>query len=66
MKEMKYFMGYIYKITNTVNGKSYVGKTEKTIQERWKGHLNNIKKYKDKLPLYRALDKYGKENFIIE
>ena len=59
-------MGYIYKITNKINGHSYVGKTEHTIEERWKGHLKNIKRYSDKLPLYKALNKYGVENFFIE
>ena len=32
-------MGYIYKITNNINGKVYIGKTTKTVEERWKGHL---------------------------
>ena len=27
-------MGYIYQITNIVNGKFYIGKTEKTIKNR--------------------------------
>lgn len=31
-------MGYIYKITNQINGKSYIGKTERTVEERWKNH----------------------------
>ncbi len=28
-------MGYIYKITNSVNNKIYIGQTKKTIQERF-------------------------------
>ena len=59
-------MGYIYKITNKLNNKCYIGKTERTIQERWKEHLKNIKIYKNKLPLYQALFKYGVNNFSIE
>ncbi|MBR6253163.1 MAG: GIY-YIG nuclease family protein [Clostridia bacterium] len=28
-------MGYIYKITNKINGKVYIGQTAKTIEERF-------------------------------
>lgn len=28
------FMGYIYKITNNINGKVYIGKTDFTVEER--------------------------------
>lgn len=59
-------MGYIYKITNNITNKCYIGKTERTIQERWKEHKKNISLYKDRLPLYRALNKYGVDNFTIE
>ena len=58
-------MGYIYKITNTINDKMYIGKTERTISVRWREHKKNIKNLSH-LPLYRALDKYGVENFTIE
>lgn len=59
-------MGYIYKITNKINKKAYIGKTERSIQERWKEHLRHIPMYCDRLPLYKALAKYGQENFTIE
>lgn len=59
-------MGYIYKITNKINNKCYIGKTERTVEIRWKEHLKNINQYKDHLPLYKALYSYGKENFIVE
>jgi group I intron endonuclease len=59
-------MGFIYKITNTINNKVYVGKTERTVEERWAEHLRNVSKYGDRLPLYKAMAKYGKENFAIE
>ena len=29
-------MGYIYKITNIVNNKIYIGLTTQTIKERWR------------------------------
>ena len=58
-------MGYIYKITNKINNKCYIGKTELTPEIRWKRHLNTWKKGKDR-PLYRAFNKYGIDNFILE
>lgn len=57
-------MGFIYKITNTINDKVYIGKTTRTIEERWKEHLNSIKD-KD-FKIYRAFRKYGVKNFSIE
>jgi group I intron endonuclease len=58
-------MGYIYKITNNINGKCYIGKTERTIQIRWSEHTR-LSRFKLDLPLYRALSKYGIDNFSIE
>lgn len=57
-------MAFIYKITNLVNNKCYIGKTERTIKERWEEHLR--KRNSLDLPLYRALNKYGINNFQIE
>lgn len=60
-------MPYIYKITNKINGKIYIGKTMGTIEKRWKEHLKDSKRERsEKRPLYRAINKYGKENFTIE
>lgn len=54
----------IYKITNTVNGKVYIGKTIKTMEKRWVRHKSLS--FKKKTPLYLALQKYGFESFLIE
>ena len=60
-------MPYIYKITNNINGKIYIGMTYRTIQERWKEHQNDCsRKQTENRPLYRAMNKYGIENFSIE
>lgn len=60
-------MAYIYKITNTINGKSYIGKTYLPIEERFKQHIQDFKKTRCKnRPLYSAISKYGVENFKIE
>lgn len=54
----------IYKITNVVNGKFYIGKTTLTIEERFKTHFYKHKS--GKTHLYKAMRKYGFENFTIE
>lgn len=60
-------MAYIYKITNKVNQKSYIGQTSFTIEKRWLEHINNSTKENVKhRPLYAAMRKYGKNNFFIE
>lgn len=57
-------MPFIYKITNKINNKVYIGKTIRSLDVRFKEHLRDsaIKDSK----LYRAIRKYGKENFSIE
>ena len=60
-------MAYIYQIINDVNGKVYIGKTERTVEERWLEHQWNRDKENCKnRPLYRAMNKYGIEHFHIE
>ena len=60
-------MPYIYKIVNDINNKIYVGKTLRTIQERWKQHLYDYdKRGNEKRPLYDAMLKYGPNHFHIE
>ena len=55
---------YIYQITNTVNGKIYIGKTTKTIEERFRRHAYNANA-KSQTHLHRAIRKYGTEAFTI-
>ena len=57
----------IYKITNKVNGKLYIGWTSKTIEERFDIHKKNTENIKRGSPkLIYAIRKYGSENFTIE
>lgn len=60
-------MPCIYKITNKLNQKVYIGKTTKTLHERWRGHCKERKRDRAKdRPLYAAMNQYGEENFVIE
>jgi group I intron endonuclease len=52
----------IYKATNLVNGKIYIGKTSQTIEKRQWEHCNRAKLGWKQL-LYRAIRKHGEENF---
>lgn len=59
-------MFYLYRITNQLNNKMYIGQSNKE-KERWRQH-----KYFGRNPektgqyIHRAMNKYGVENFIYE
>lgn len=56
----------IYKITNKINNKIYIGKVyNRSTIERFKRHCNDAKPNARSL-VDRAIYKYGKENFIVE
>ena len=59
-------MGYIYLITNKINGSIYVGKTVDTIQSRWRDHVSSANTNADNYYIHNAIKKYGEENFQIE
>ena len=58
-------IAYIYKITNILNGKVYIGKTH-DLNKRILQHFSDLKKGKHhSRKLQRAVDKYGIDNFKI-
>lgn len=60
-------MAYIYQITNDINDKIYVGKTEFSIEKRFKEHCRDaFSERNEKRPLYSAMQKYGVEHFHIK
>lgn len=52
----------IYKITNLVNGKIYVGQTRQPLYKRWYRHTHKSGCF----AISNAIAKYGAENFTIE
>ena len=56
--------GLIYKIENQVNGKVYIGQTQQSLRQRKAEHLARLRANERQHKLYRAMRKYGDENFI--
>ena len=61
-------MGYIYKITNLVNNKIYIGQTLQPIQNRWYQHISTAFKENssNKYAIHYAIRKYGIKNFSFD
>ena len=61
--------GVIYKITNLVNNKVYIGLTTRTFNERYNGYGVGIERVFNSTHnghLRRAIEKYGADNFTVE
>ncbi len=57
----------IYKVTNMVNSKVYIGKTKRTLSRRKTEHYRDVNKLKNKNTyFYNALKKYKKEDMVWE
>lgn len=61
-------IGYIYKVTNVINNKIYIGQTIQSIKNRWYRHCSKSGLSKSEMNTHfkKAILKYGKENFRIE
>ena len=59
--------GFIYKITNTINGKYYIGQTIQNVKERFYQHCaTKCSKAVSNMAIHRAIKKYSKSNFTVE
>ena len=59
--------GFIYKITNKINGKSYIGQTIQNVKERFYQHCaTKCSQTILNMVIHKAINKYGKSNFTIE
>lgn len=58
--------GYIYKISNTINDRVYIGKTEETVERRFYEHKMNVRLGKRQGKLYSAMKSYGVDCFYVE
>jgi group I intron endonuclease len=56
----------IYKATNKINGKVYIGFTHKTLNERVAGHTRSALVKQKNTKFYAAIRKYGIKNFVFE
>jgi group I intron endonuclease len=56
----------VYKITNRITNKCYIGWTSKGITQRWSQHTKDAIKSKDNRPFYNAIRKYGIDCWDIE
>jgi group I intron endonuclease len=54
-------MGYIYSLTNTTNGKRYIGQTSKSVEKRIYQHIH----YSDCI-INKAIRKYGFDAFYLQ
>ncbi len=57
--------GKIYLVRNTANGKTYVGQTTLTVENRWKRHVNESI-HNSRCRIHMAIRKYGAESFVVE
>jgi group I intron endonuclease len=55
-------MAIVYKITNKINGKSYIGQSVRALEQRWKAHLSSSRQG-SKFRFHSAIRKYGVDNW---
>jgi len=58
----KDYFGIIYRVTNIINGKIYVGQTVQTLEYRKNSHFNESKR--SRFYFHQAIIRYGQKNFI--
>ena len=59
-------MAIVYKITNIINNKPYIGWTKKPLPVRWDQHKKSAMKHSGNRKFYNAIKKYGIDAWNIE
>ena len=59
-------MPIVYKITNQITNKVYIGWSNKTVDARWAEHISDALKNQDNRKFYNAIRKYGTDVWIRE
>jgi len=54
----------VYKVLNKITNMAYIGQTTRSIEDRWEEHCKPALKLRSYLS--NAVQKYGKDNFVIE
>ena len=65
-KETGMYEGYIYKIVNDINDKIYIGQITTDLNTRLSQHKYDAKNNTRNMYIYKAMRKYGFDNFNIE
>lgn len=55
--------GLVYKVTNKLSGKAYIGLTTQSLRKRWNAHVAQSPKCR--WPVHRAIMKYGRDAFEV-
>ena len=56
----------IYKVTNTLNGKVYIGQTRRSLKARWMQHCSDANSRIHLHRLQKDIKLFGKGNFTVE
>jgi len=61
---MSKYYGIVYKATNKINGKSYIGQTTQFLCRRIADHVSKSLNDKDAYYFHKAIKKHGKDSFV--
>ena len=56
----------IYKVTNLLNGKVYIGQTKRSLDARWAQHCTDVNSKICCFKLQKAIKEFGADNFSVK